>query len=84
MLLSQNVPVFENIGELRDLPDRGFEVIALPMKISGGTGGPLHVIAVLPQRTSRVLFEHPAGERIALSKKTMETGRLTPLSFRSS
>ena len=47
-LLSQNVPVFENLGDLRDLPHRGFDVIALPMKIFGGTGGPLRVIAVLP------------------------------------
>lgn len=47
-LLSQNVPVFENLSGLRDLPDQGFDVIALPMKIAGGTGGPLRVIAVLP------------------------------------
>jgi kynurenine formamidase len=47
-LLSQNVPAFENLGDLRGLPDREFEVIALPMKIAGGTGGPLRVIAVLP------------------------------------
>ncbi len=47
-LLSQNVPVFENLSDLRDLPSRGFDVIALPMKIAGGTGGPLRVIAVLP------------------------------------
>ena len=46
-LLSQNVPVFENLSDLRGLPDRGFDVIALPMKIAGGTGGPLRVIAVL-------------------------------------
>jgi len=47
-LLSKNVSVFENLGDLRDLPARGFEVIALPMKIAGGTGGPLRIIAVLP------------------------------------
>ena len=47
-LLSQNVPVFENLSDLHDLPYRGFDVIALPMKIAGGTGGPLRVIAVLP------------------------------------
>ena len=47
-LLSQNVPVFENLSDLRDLPHLGFDVIALPMKIAGGTGGPLRVIAVLP------------------------------------
>ena len=47
-LLAQSVPVFENLSDLHDLPDLGFEVIALPMKIAGGTGGPLRVIAVLP------------------------------------
>ena len=47
-LLTHNVPVFENLGELRELPDRGFDVIALPMKIAGGTGGPLRIVAVLP------------------------------------
>ena len=41
------MPVFENLGDLRELPDRGFEVIALPMKVAGGTGGPLRVIAVV-------------------------------------
>lgn len=46
-LLSQNVPVFENLAALHQLPDRGFEVIALPMKIAGGTGGPLRIIAVV-------------------------------------
>lgn len=47
-LLSQNVPVFENLSNLHDLPARGFDVIALPMKIAGGTGGPLRIIAVVP------------------------------------
>ena len=47
-LLSQNVPVFENLSDLHSLPKQGFDVIALPMKIAGGTGGPLRVIAVLP------------------------------------
>lgn len=44
----QSVPVFENLDDLRDLPDRGFDVIALLMKIAGGTCCPLRVIAVLP------------------------------------
>lgn len=48
-LLSQNVPVFENLADLSGLPDRGFDVVALPMKIAGGTGGPLRIIAVIPQ-----------------------------------
>lgn len=46
-LLSQNVPVFENLTELQNLPIRGFDIIALPMKIAGGTGGPLRIIAVV-------------------------------------
>lgn len=47
-LLSHNVSVFENLAELHELPDRDFDVIALPMKIAGGTGGPLRIIAVVP------------------------------------
>jgi kynurenine formamidase len=52
-LLSQNVPVFENLSDLRNLPDQGFDVIALPMKIARGTGGPLRIIAVLPISVKR-------------------------------
>ena len=47
-LLSHNVPVFENLGDLGALPVRGFEIIALPMKIAGGSGGPLRIIAIAP------------------------------------
>lgn len=45
-LLSNNVPVFENLGDLSGVPVRGFDVIALPMKIAGATGGPLRIIAI--------------------------------------
>lgn len=48
-LLSNNVPVFENLADLSRLPERGFDVIALPMKIAGGTGGPLRIIGVVSQ-----------------------------------
>jgi len=47
-LLSHNIPVFENLADLHSLPIRGFDVIALLMKIAGGTGGPLRIIAVVP------------------------------------
>ncbi len=47
-LLSKDVLVLENLADLRVLPDRDFDVIALPMKIAGGSGGPLRIIAVLP------------------------------------
>lgn len=47
-LLSHNVPVFENLTDFHNLPDHSFDVIALPMKIAGGTGGPLRIIAIVP------------------------------------
>jgi kynurenine formamidase len=47
VLGAANVPVFENVANLRALPSRGFSVVALPMKIEGGSGGPLRVMAVM-------------------------------------
>ncbi len=47
VLGAANVPVFENVANLPKLPGRGFSVVALPMKIEGGSGGPLRMIAVL-------------------------------------
>ena len=49
-LFTQNVPAFENLANLDQLPPRGFEVVALPMKIEGGSGGPLRAIAIVPER----------------------------------
>jgi kynurenine formamidase len=46
ILGAANVPVFENLNRLGRLPERGFAVVALPMKIDGGSGGPLRIIAV--------------------------------------
>lgn len=47
ILLSENIPAFENLTNLNQLPEINFEIIALPMKIKGGSGGPLRVIAIL-------------------------------------
>jgi len=47
-LFARNVPAFENLANLGALPATGFTVIALPMKIAGGTGGPLRAIAIVP------------------------------------
>lgn len=47
ILFEHNVPAFENVANLDQLPSKGFQVIALPMKIKGGSGGPLRIIAVL-------------------------------------
>lgn len=49
ILLSENIPAFENLTALEKLPAKGFDVIALPMKIKGGSGGPLRIIALLPR-----------------------------------
>ncbi len=46
-LFEHNVPVFENLAHLDELPGDSFAVIALPMKIAEGTGAPLRIIAVL-------------------------------------
>ncbi|HET8774476.1 MAG TPA: cyclase family protein [Thermoanaerobaculia bacterium] len=44
-----DVPGFENVANLDRLPARGAFVIALPMKIAGGSGGPLRIVAAVPQ-----------------------------------
>lgn len=49
-LFAANVPAFENLADLESLPDAGFSVVALPMKIRGGSGAPLRVIAIVPER----------------------------------
>jgi kynurenine formamidase len=46
---ARNVPGFENLTNLDQLPLRGALVIALPMKIEGGSGGPLRAIALVPR-----------------------------------
>jgi kynurenine formamidase/pimeloyl-ACP methyl ester carboxylesterase len=42
------VPGLENLTNLDQLPERGAWVVALPMKIAGGSGGPLRAVALLP------------------------------------
>lgn len=50
ILFDKNIPAFENVANLDKLPIKGFSVIALPMKIKGGSGGPLRIVAVVPRR----------------------------------
>lgn len=47
-LMTHNVPAFENVAYLEKIPAQGFRIIALPMKIKGGSGGPLRIVAVKP------------------------------------
>jgi len=48
-LFAANVPVFENVAGLGQLPADGFLVVALPMKIKGGSGAPLRAVAIVPR-----------------------------------
>jgi len=59
-LCSADVPIFENLADLGRLPEAGAFVAALPMKIEGGSGGPLRIVARLPGRPA-------AGEAAAAS-----------------
>lgn len=43
-----NVPGLENLTDLDSLPERGAWIVALPMKIGGGSGGPLRAVALVP------------------------------------
>ncbi|HUP62454.1 MAG TPA: cyclase family protein [Thermoanaerobaculia bacterium] len=44
-----NVPGLENVASLERLPPRGAWVIALPMKIAKGSGGPVRIVALVPR-----------------------------------
>jgi kynurenine formamidase len=57
-LFAANIPAFENVAHLSALPPTGAFVIALPMLIRGGSGGPLRIVAVIPQ-------EHVPGSQQA-------------------
>ena len=43
-----NVPGLENLTDLESVPESGAWIVALPMKIAGGSGGPLRAIALIP------------------------------------
>ncbi len=48
ILFADNIPAFENVANLDQVPARGTWVFALPMKIDGGSGGPLRIVAWVP------------------------------------
>jgi len=48
ILLAENIPAFENVANLDQLPVKGSYVVALPMQIKKGSGAPLHIIAFVP------------------------------------
>ena len=48
VLYAENISGFENVANLEQLPESGSYVVALPMKIEGGSGGPLRIVAFVP------------------------------------
>jgi kynurenine formamidase len=44
-----DVPGLENLTNLSSLPPTGAILLALPMKIGGGSGGPLRAVALVPK-----------------------------------
>jgi len=53
ILLGKNIPAFENLTNLDQLPFKDFTVIALPMKIKDGSGGPLRIVALVDKLLSQ-------------------------------
>jgi len=47
-LMTHNIPAFENVADMSALPPVGSTIVALPMKIEGGSGGPLRIVAHIP------------------------------------
>ena len=48
ILFAENIPAFENVASLDRLPATGSTIVALPMKIKNGSGGPLRIVALIP------------------------------------
>jgi kynurenine formamidase len=47
VLYAENIPAFENVAALERMPATGAYVVALPMKIAGGSGGPVRIVGVV-------------------------------------
>lgn len=48
-LYEAGIPGFENVARLDRMPASGAYVVALPMKIAGGSGAPLRIVGVVPR-----------------------------------
>jgi kynurenine formamidase len=49
---AHNIPGLENLSSLERLPPKGALVIALPIKIEGGSGAPIRAIALVEKRAA--------------------------------
>lgn len=53
LTMSAGLYHLENVANLDRLPARGADVIAFPMKLRGGSGGPARVVALVPEKETR-------------------------------
>jgi len=51
ILTSAGITIYENLTNISLLPSSGSYIVALPMKIKGGSGAPLRIVAILPDST---------------------------------
>lgn len=47
ILCEYGLTIYENVANLEKMPETGSYVIALPMKIKGGSGAPLRIVALI-------------------------------------
>jgi kynurenine formamidase len=50
ILMTANIPALENVANLENVPATGAQVIALPIKIKGGSGGPVRIAAFMTEK----------------------------------
>jgi kynurenine formamidase len=50
LLCGNNITAYENIANLDQLPSTGAYLVAAPMKIKGGSGSPLRLLAWIPKK----------------------------------
>ncbi len=49
VVAAHNIPAFENLTNLDQLPQKGAFLVALPTKVGGGSGAPLRAVAFIPR-----------------------------------
>jgi kynurenine formamidase len=47
ILMAENIFALENVARLEELPATGATILALPMLLEGGTGGPIRIVALV-------------------------------------
>lgn len=82
ILFAANIPGFENIAAVKQLPAIGAFVVALPMKIHGGSGGPLKIIgSPATERTRRYSHQDPGSENCEPARRRRPLSKTSRLFF---